>query len=173
MKRILLIALLALGTVSGCARLDPLSPELKQELDNRDGQIEDIRNNQNGLMLELGKIRQQNDINARDIANFQQGLINRNNENNGVQILQGDGALVMVFAIAVVAMLLIYHYRTQAVKNKKTAEILAQQIAGYNDIMLDDSVFMAAMNTEVEKDVYDLMIKCQKQEQHAYHPEGS
>jgi TolA-binding protein len=51
----------------GCGRISPISPELDQRLNNTDGKIDEIRNNQNGLMLELGKINQQQEIIGRDI----------------------------------------------------------------------------------------------------------
>lgn len=166
MKRIFaaLTILFAL-TLSGCARINPLNPELKQELQNQNGKIDDIKNNQNGIMMDLLNQRIQNDVNAKDIQNLQNGLLNynRNNQNSGIQILQGDGALVMVFAVSVIGMLLVFYYRTQAVKNGKTAEIMAQQIANYNDVNLNDNVFMAALNSDVEHQVYHLMIKSQSQ----------
>lgn len=140
--------------------ISPLSPELKQQIDNQGGKIDDIRNNQNGLMLELGKISNQTEINARDIGQFQQGMMN--NQNSGVQILQGDGALILVFSVCVIGMFLVYHYRTVAKKKEKAADIMAQQIALYDDVALDDQVFLAAMNTDAEEEVYGLMVKGQK-----------
>jgi len=166
MKRILAIfAILATLTLSGCGRFTPLSPELKQDLQNQNGKIDDIKNNQNGIMMDLLNMRNQNDINARDIQNLQNGLLNynRNNQNSGVQILQGDGALVAVFAVVVIGMLLVLYYRSQALKNQKTAEIMAQQIANYDDVNLNDNVFVAALNSPVEDQVYHLMIKSQNQ----------
>lgn len=158
MRWILLASLLFL---TGCADINPLSPELRNDIDNQNGQIEDIRNNQNGLMFELGKLRNQTDINARDIGTFQQGAFNRSNQNSGVQILQGDGGLVLVFALGTIALLLVYHYRTRAVKNEKVVSILSDQIAMYDDVNLDNEVFLSAMNTEVEGDVYENMIRSQ------------
>lgn len=143
-------------------RISPLSPEMQQRINNQDGQIEDIRNNQNGFMLELGKLRNQTDINARDIGNMQQGLINQSNQNSGVQILQGEGPIVMMFALGTIAMLLIYHYRTRAVRGEKVVELLSDQIALYDDVHLDNNVFMSALNTNVEDDVYHAMIKSQE-----------
>ena len=160
MKGILALAFILL-TFTGCANISPFSPELRNDIDNQNGQIEDIKNNQNGFMLDLLNLRNEQSVQARDIENVQQGLINKTNKNSGIQILQGDGALVMIFALATVGMLLIYHYKTKAVRNEKTAEILAQQIAMYDDVTLDDDVFVAAMNTDVEADIYHLMVKSQ------------
>lgn len=163
MKSLLEVLLLSFFVVlSGCGRISPLSPELDQKIDNQDGKIEDIKNNQNGLMLELGQIRNENDLQARDIRDAQQGLINlKGNENSGIQILQGDGALILVFALGTIGMMLIFYYRTKYIKSEKTSEILAQQIALYDDTDLDDKVFMAALNTDVESDVYHCMVKNQ------------
>jgi hypothetical protein len=145
----------------GC-NVSPLSPRLHQQLDNQNGQIEDIKNNQNGLMLEIGKLRQESEIHARDIENAQQGILNLKGSNySGLTILSGDGGLILVFSLAVFSILLIYHYRTRAVKSEKSAEILAQQIALYDDVSLDDNVFLSALNTDVEKEIYHLMVKSQ------------
>lgn len=146
---------------TGCADISPLSPKLDQKIDNQDGKIEDIRNNQNGLMLELGKLRNQTDVNARDIGNMQQGLINQSNQNSGVQILQGEGPLILVFALGTIGMLLIYHYRTKAVKNEKVVELLSDQIALYDDVNLDNNIFAAAMDKNIEEAVYHSMVKSQ------------
>lgn len=160
MKWAILVTFLFLFT--GCADISPLSPKLDQKIDNQDGQIEDIRSNQNGLMLELGKLRNQTDVNARDIGNMQQGVINQSNQNSGVQILQGEGPLILAFALGTIAMLLIYHYRTKAAKNEKVVELLSDQIALYDDVNLDNEVFMAALHTDVEGDIYRSIVKSQE-----------
>lgn len=139
---------------AGCGKISPISPELKQDIENQGGQIDDLRNNQNGLMIELGKVRQQNEITAEKIDNFQQGAINIRNT--------GDGLLVLIFAVAVVAMILVYHYRTESMKHAKTADILAQQVALHDDNELNEKVYMAALNTEVETQVYKVMQKNQR-----------
>lgn len=146
----------------GCADISPISPKLDQEINNQNGKIEDIKSNQNGLMLELGKLRNQTDINSRDIGNLQQGLINQSNQNSGVQILQGEGPLVMVFALCCVAMILIYHYRTKAIKSEKITEILSDQIALYDDVNLDNNVLLSSMSCSLEKEMCQLMMKSQE-----------
>lgn len=149
--------------VSGCGvKISPLSPELNQKINNQDGKIDDIKNNQNGIITEIGKIRNQSDLNARDIHDAQQGLMNvKGQENNGIQILQGDGALVMVFSLITIAMMLIFYYRSKSIKSDKTTNILAQQIALHDDQQLNDKVFMAALNTDVESNVYHAIVKNQ------------
>lgn len=165
-KTLFALMMISMFGLTGCGKISPLSPDLKQELNNQDGQIEDLRNNQNGLMLEMGKLRQQNEITARDIENFQQGLINleKKNQNYGVQILQGDGALVMFFAIAVIGMMLIFYYRSAALRNEKAAMIMAQSIAELENSEVEDRVFMMALNTDVEKNVYQLLKKSQEEQ---------
>ena len=164
MKRILLVLSILFLSISGCGRFDPLSPKLEQKIDNQNGKIDELKNNQNGVSLELMKLRQQTDLNARDIDNFQQGAVNlrgASNDNTGFQLIQGDGALMLIFGLGVIGMFFVYHYRTEALKNSKTANILAQQIAAHDDVNLDEKVFTAAMNSDVEEHVYQLMVKNQ------------
>jgi PBP1b-binding outer membrane lipoprotein LpoB len=162
MKKIYSIMIISLFLFTGCSKnLSPFSPDIKNDINNQNGKIEDIKNNQNGVMLELIKLRNEQRIQAEKIENFQQGIFNGTNENFGVQILQGDGALVMVFALGTIAMILIYHYRTKSIKKEKAADILAQQIVNYNDESLTDGVFVSAMHTDVEKDVFELITKNQ------------
>ena len=162
MTKIYSIMIISLFLFTGCSKnLSPFSPDIKNDINNQNGKIEDIKNNQNGVMLELIKLRNEQRIQAEKIENFQQGIFNGTNENFGVQILQGDGALVMVFALGTIAMILIYHYRTKSIKKEKAADILAQQIVNYNDESLTDGVFVSAMHTDVEKDVFELITKNQ------------
>ena len=151
--------------LSGCAngnKVSPLSPELNQRINNAEGKIDDIKNNQNGLMIELGKLRQDSQIHARDIENAQQGLVNlRGNQNSGVQILSGDVGLVFIGCLTLLAGFLIYHYRTKAVKSEKAAQILAQQISMCSDENLEGLVYLSALNTDVESEIYHLMGKNQ------------
>ena len=72
---------------SGCNNGN-FSPRLKQN--NSNGEIS---NNQNGFMLELGKIKKETEILGSKLREIQEGLINLNtavsrNENTGIQILQ-------------------------------------------------------------------------------------
>ena len=156
-----LFAVVALIT-SGCGEFSPLSPRLDQKINNQDGKIDELKNNQNGIMTEIGKIRNENQLTAKELRDAQQGLINmKGNDNSGVQILQGDGALIMVFSLCVIGMLLVFYYRTKSIKSEKTADIFAQQIALHNDTDLNDKVFMAALNTDVEHNVYHAMVRNQ------------
>ena len=154
------IILLGILMIVGCGKVSPISPELDQRLNNTDGKIDEIANNQNGLMLELGKINQKQEIIGRDIENAQEGIINlKGSTNSGVQIFSGDGGLISLVTIFIAMSYTIYHYRSKSIKSEKTSEILAQQIAIKNDDDLSEKVFMSALNTDVEKDVYHLISK--------------
>lgn len=166
MKKLLLFAFCLSFFSIGCAEISPLSPQLDQKIDNQDGQIDDIRNNQNGFMAEIMKLRTEQEIMAKEIGNLQQGLINNSNQNSGIQILQGDGGLIMIFAVVIIGMLLLYHYRSKFKESEKAANIIAQQVANYNDIDLENEIFLAAMNSEVEEKVYKLMVNNQAQNRH-------
>jgi len=160
-KRILgiLFILLILNT-TGCANLNP---RINDKIDNQQGKIDEIRNNQNGLMLELGKLKNDAQISNSQLKEVQQGMLNLNaaisrNENSGVQILQGDGALIMVFGLGVIGMFL-YWYRDRAVNSEKAVDILAREVARLNDPVLNDNIFKAAMNTDSEKHIYHLLVR--------------
>jgi len=161
MKRILVIlsALLMLG-VTGCANLNP---RINDKIDNQQGRIDEIRNNQNGLMLELGKLKNDAQISNSQLKEVQQGMLNLNaaisrNENSGVQILQGDGALIMVFGLGVIGMLL-YWYRDRAVKSEKAVDIITKEVARLNDPVLNDNILKAAMHTSSEEHIYHLLVR--------------
>lgn len=159
MRRILAILVIVLS-VSGCANLNPRN---NSPINNSDGQIDEIRNNQNGVMAEIGKLKQSAEIQNSQLKEVQNGLLNLNaslsrNENSGVQILQGDGALILVFSLAVIGMLL-YWYRDRAVKSEKTAEIMAKEIARFNDPVLNDNVLRAAVHTKSEGHVYHMLMQ--------------
>ena len=113
-------------------------------------------------MLELGKVNQKQELIGRDIENAQEGILNlKGSSNSGVQIFSGDSGILSLVIVLFALIYSIYHYRSKFLRSTKTSEILAQQIAIKNDSELDDKVFMSALNTEVEKDIYHLMIKNQ------------
>ena len=163
MRRILTILVIALTVgLSGCANLNPRN---QSPIDNQNGRIDEIRNNQNGVMAEIGKLKNESAITNSQLKEMQQGLLNLNaavsrNENSGVQILQGDGALILVFSLAIIGMLL-YWYRDRAVKSEKASEIMAKEIAKFNDPVLNDNVLRAAMHSDAETHVYHMLVKQQ------------
>lgn len=164
MRRILFAFLIgATVLASGCAKINPRQD---QKIDNQNGKIDEIRSNQNGLMLELGKLKQDATIHDSQLKEVQQGMLNLNaavsrNENSGVQILQGDGPLILVFGLGVVGLLL-YHFRNRAVQAEKAAEILASEVARSGDAVLENNVLRAVLHTEVEGTVYRMLVKHKK-----------
>ena len=148
--------------LTGCG--SPFANRQRQEIDNQNGKIDDISNNTNGIMLDLLKLKNDQQITQRDVENFQQGLLNlsNRNENQGIQIFQGEGGMIIGFALVTIAMLLIYNYRTKAIQNQKAAEVMAQQIALLDNEELNENVFKAAAFTEAEGSVYHLISKQQK-----------
>ncbi len=160
--KLLGIAMLGLFA-TGCADISPLSPHLDNKINNQQGQIEELKNIQNGLNLELGKQRNDLSLQNSQIKELQQGVINlkgSSNENSGIQIFQGDGALLLVFATLVVIIVFIYQYMIGK-RHAKTADLLASQIALRDDADELEEVFKACLYTDIEADVYDLISKHQ------------
>jgi len=158
MKNIILSIILCFILV-GCSNFNP---RMQNRIDNKNGKIDEIKNNQNGLMLELGKLRQDAEIQNSQLKEVQQGMLNLNatgirNENKGVQILQGDGALILIFALGTVAMLIFYKRKSD--KNEKIANIMAQEVMLLNNQKLNDKILNSSMKTKLEKDVYKMMFK--------------
>lgn len=154
----LLIALIVL--ISGCASVNPRN---NSPIKNDKGQIEDIKTNQNGVMAEVGKLQQENELLNSRLEEVQQGLANINaaisrNDNSGIQILQGDGALIMVFSLTVIGMLLFW-YRDKAIKSEKAAKIMASQVAKFNDPVLNDSILLEALSQNCEKRIFEMLTK--------------
>jgi len=151
MKKLLLSLLLL--TFAGCGNLSPrFDPQLRQQIDNQNGRIDEIENNQNSIKNEL---RVQGE-------KIQQGIINEHNENSGIQILSGNGGLFLGLTGILSLFIIMLHYRQRAVSNEKAATLLADQIVSHQDPSLEDEVFKAAMYTDVEETVYNLVTKSQK-----------
>lgn len=157
MKQVILtFAALCLLFVTGCGNL---SPRQDQKLDNSNGKIDEIKNNQNGIMSELGTLKNQQEIQNSRLDRIQQGLLNIQNsyENSGIQIFSGPGGLIVAIVGLLCGTVLILHYRQQAKQFEKTSNILADRIVNANDPELEDQVFQAAMYTNVEENVLNLM----------------
>lgn len=151
--------LCSLLLLTGCANFNPRN---QPKIDNN-GKIDDIKTNQNGIMAEIGKLRQDVQIQNSKLKEIQNGLLNVNaalsrNENTGVQIIQGDGALIFVFSLVVIAMLLFW-YRDRAIKSEKTAEMMAREIAKFNDPGLNDAILSSALKNNNAKQIYSLLRK--------------
>lgn len=156
MKKIFFIVLLVV--ITGCQNFSPRS---QPNIENPGGQIDEINSNQNGIMAEIGKLKQEAQLLNSQLKEVQNGLVNLNmaisrNENSGVQILQGDGSLIMIYSLAIMGMLL-YWYRDRAVKGEKTAEILAAEVAKLNDPFINDNILRNAMENKCEQHVFRLL----------------
>ena len=140
--------------LTGCGNLSPrdslnphdnLSPKLQQDINNQQGRIDRIENNQNAIKAEIDKL----------------ALFSRENNNNGVQILQGDGGLFLIFGLVTIFLILYYLHRV-AEGYRKTAEILAEEITQHKDSELEQKVLKAAQYTDVEEKVHHLLLKRKK-----------
>jgi hypothetical protein len=137
---------------SGCNNGN-FSPRLKQN--NSNGEIS---NNQNGFMLELGKIKKETEILGSKLREIQEGLINLNtavsrNENTGIQILQGDGSLILVFAVSVVALL--FYYKSK--NSQEVAKILTKKIIDTQDPNFVDSVVRELSENKKDKEFLSVL----------------
>jgi hypothetical protein len=157
-NKILTLTAFCLIFMSGCGNL---SPRQDQEIDNSNGKIDEIKNNQNGIMSELGTLKNQQEIQNSRLDRVQQGMMNiqSNYENSGVQIFSGPGGLIVAIVGFICSTILVLHYRLQAKTFEKTSSILAERIVNTNDPELEDQVFQAAMYTNVEENVLNLMKK--------------
>ena len=154
----LIIAILMMSTI-GCANISPLSPRNNNKINNQNGTLEDIKNNQNGVMADLANVRSKLELMARDVENIQQGFMNSNNKNYGIQIFQGEGGLIAGVALLAVLGILVLNYRSKAQKYKKTAEIMGREIKGLKNKDLENNIFMAALSDKVEENVYNILRK--------------
>lgn len=167
MKRIVLTIILAFCTfgLTGCGNLSPRAdPKLDQKIDNQNGKIDSIKNNQNGIMAEIGTLKNQAEIQNSRLDRIQQGMLNlqQNNDNHGVQILSGSGGLLVALVGLLVAGVIVLHYRKTAQMHEKTANILAERIVNLNDPGVEDAVFSAAMYTDVEENILHVMKKARR-----------
>ena len=159
MKKLFTLSVVLFAALTGCARdnLSPFSPRAQQRIENQ-GKINDIKSAQDSIMKEVGQLRTEVAGNQNKI---QSTTGTNNRANTGVQILSGDSALVVIFCLGALGILGVVYYRTKSVKAEKTANIFAQQIAMHNNSTLNDNVFLAAMNSPVEAEVYHTMVKSQ------------
>lgn len=141
--------------VGGC-NFSPLSPRSNNKINNN-GTIEDIKSNQNGLMLDLANIRQRLEVMARDVENLQQGILNSNNKNYGVQIFQGEGGIIAGFGLLAILGLLTINYRSKAQKYKKTAEVIAEEVKSLKNLDLENKIFEKALKNNIEENVYKML----------------
>jgi hypothetical protein len=152
-KTILVLALVSM--IAGC-NVSPFSPSNRPRIRNN-GDIGDMNNNQNGVMAEILSLKNRLDVIAQDVENLQNGLINTNNRNFGVQIFHGEGGLAAGVVIIVALSLLAVNYRMKSEKYKKTAEIFGEQVKKMHNADVEEEVFRAALAGRVEADVYKIL----------------
>lgn len=125
---------------SGCGNLSPrdnLNPKSNQNINNENGKIDHIETNQNAIK---GSIE------------------SKTTNNGGVQILQGDSGLILIFGIIAIICVTVYFYQ-RSLRVEKINTILSDQIKSTNDPVLEENVLKAALYTNVEKEVYQLLTK--------------
>jgi hypothetical protein len=153
--KILIAILIAMTTIAGC-NVSPLSPSNRPKINNS-GEIGDIKNNQNGISAEILNLKNRLDIVARDVENIQNGFINSNNKNFGVQIFQGEGGIAAGLLTIVILSLVAANYKLKSDKYRKTAEILGSKIRRLNNIELENDIFTDALASKVESQVYKIL----------------
>lgn len=127
---------------SGCGNLSPrdnLNPKSNQNINNENGKIDRIETNQNAIRIAAE--------NRNETTN-----------NGGVQILQGDSGLILIFGIIAIICVTVYFYQ-RSLRIEKINTILSDQIKSTNDPALEENVLKAALYTNVEKEVYQLIAK--------------
>lgn len=146
--------------LSGCGNF---SPRQDQEIDNRNGRIDEIENLANSIKAEIGNLKQQNEIQNSQLDRMQQGVANlqSNYDNSGVQILSGPGGLAFSIIAIIAVSTIAVHYRNVSKQNEKTADVLAEQIVQMNNPWLEDQVFRACMHTGIEENVLKIIQKHQ------------
>ena len=155
-KIMFVAVMVAAGLVSGC-NFSPLSPPNRQNIRNNNGEIGDIKSNQQGIMAEMLNLKNRMDVMAQNIENLQNGFINHNNKNSGVQIFQGDGGLLVgISCIALLAMVAL-NYKFKSDKYRKTAEIFGERIKSMNKPELEDEILLGAMAKKVETEAFRIL----------------
>ena len=158
LTKIFLVVLFGLF-VTGCANGN-FSPRNNPKINNEQGKIDEIKSNQNGVLAEIGKLKQDAQIMESQLKEIQNGLLNVNamisrNENNGIQILQGDGSLIMVFCIGIFAIMLFY--RNKYIAKEKSISIIAKEVSLFNNADLNEKILRAAMTKGEGKQMLKLL----------------
>ena len=159
MKSIFL-AFVACGLVflSGCSNF---SPRNNGKIQNQNGRIDEIKNNQNGIIADVDLLKNQQEIQNSQLDRIQQGMMNLQNiyENSGVQVFSGPGGLMAGIVGFVCVTIVMLHYRSQAKSYEKTANLLADKIVGLDNSALEEEIFKAATQSNVEEKVLSLVKK--------------
>lgn len=148
-----LLSLIILSSLllTGCGNFSPRSPKIN----NQNGTIEELKNNQNGVMADLEALKNQQDIQNSRLDRIQQGILNLQNiyENSGIQILSGPGGTIVAIIGMGCLTIVVLHYRHKSKEYEKTANILAQKIVSMDDQNIENSIFESAMKQKCEGSV--------------------
>jgi predicted PurR-regulated permease PerM len=157
MKKYILILFLFIF-LSGCGSL---SPRQDQKIDNSNGKIDEIKNNQGGIISEIGNLKNQQEIQNSKLERIQQGLLNIQNsyQNTGVQIFSGPGGLIVAILGFFCLTIVILHYKQKSDKYKETCNILTESLVNLHNPILEEKIFQAVMYTNSEDIVLELMNK--------------
>lgn len=153
--------------ISGCNNMSPRQ-EIEKDINNQKGKIGHMEDLTNSMKTEIAKLQNEAEIQNSRLEKIQQGLANIQNinENDGIQILSGNGGLMLggvLLCIVVVLGWMVLHYRLESIKHRKTAEILTKQIVLKNDPELEEQVFQAIMYTNVEENLLSLFKQCKNE----------
>lgn len=164
MKKITVLFLTVLLT--GCGNLSPrINPQLKEEIDNQNGKIGQIENNQNSIKNDLFNLRSQSEIHDSQLREVQQGyfnlqrLISEENTNFGIQIFSGTGGLLLYFitiCVVVIMIIAIFYYKSMADKHSKISNLLTEKILKSQNVHLQKDILETATYTDIAQELYKL-----------------
>ena len=156
MKTKIALAAFAIACFLGGCNFSPLSPSNRQNIRNN-GDVGDIKNNQQGIMAEIMSLKNRMDIMASEIENIQNGFINHNNKNNGVQIFQGDGGLLVGLGFMAILAMVAMNYKIKSDKYKKTAELFGNQIKKMNNSDVEKNLLTKALAEKIETEAFGIL----------------
>ena len=158
---IALVAIICLLSTTGCGNF---SPRQQPRIDNNQGKINELDNMANALKAEILKLQNQAEIQNSQLDRVQQGIANfqSSQQNSGVQIFSGSGGLLVAIVGFLTLATIAFAYRREAKKQEKTADVMADRVVSTNNPALIEQVFQAAMYTNVEENVLNLIQKHQQ-----------
>ena len=162
MKSLILIILLTFLT--GCGNLSPREDGRIGRINNKNGQISGLKEEIKNLQ---GSIDANNKITAEKIDNLQQGIVTtkKDNTNQGVQILQGDGVLVLILALGTlvtVSILGFLYYKAKTEKAEKLTHIIAEEVVMHDDADLENNILIASRHAGIQIEMYNIFNEFKK-----------
>lgn len=109
------------------------------------------------MMTELLNLKNRLDVIAQEVENLQNGFINHNNKNSGIQIFQGDGGLAVGLSIVVILALIAANYKIRSDRYKKTAELFGEKIKELNNPDVEEKILRSAMAKRVEAEAFKIL----------------